>query len=90
MPRQKGDGRGRLGGRAKGTANKTTTEIRAAIAKLITSPKAWRRLERDFESLPPAQRVMLTERFLGYILPKLQATASAVRNWKRYDRHTRA
>ena len=33
MARQKGDGRGRLGGRAKGTPNKTTRSMRALLTK---------------------------------------------------------
>ena len=37
MARPKNDGRGRLGGRAKGTPNKKTGEIRTFISELLTS-----------------------------------------------------
>lgn len=35
MARAKGDGRGRLGGRAKGTPNKATAEIRENIRRFV-------------------------------------------------------
>ena len=35
MARQKNDGRGRMGGRAKGTPNKTTAELKAWITQII-------------------------------------------------------
>lgn len=35
MPRKKNDGKGRMGGRAKGTPNKTTSKIKDWISQLI-------------------------------------------------------
>lgn len=35
MGRQKGDGRGRLGGRSKGTPNKMTVDLREAIREFV-------------------------------------------------------
>ena len=35
MARQKNDGKGRLGGRAKGTPNKATTDLKTWVASIL-------------------------------------------------------
>lgn len=50
MPRQKGDGKGRLGGRQKGTPNKITGDLREAIRDFTTGNfhdfvKSWKEIK---------------------------------------------
>lgn len=50
MGRQKGDGRGRLGGRRKGTPNKVTGDLRAAIKEFAEDNfdefiKSWKEIK---------------------------------------------
>jgi len=58
MGRQKNDGRGRIGGRAKGTPNRPKPEqlepLNEWIAGLIERNRA--RFENDLEAMEPAQR----------------------------------
>lgn len=70
MARQKNDGRGRLGGRAKGTPNKVTTELRQWVAKVVKKNR--RQLEDDLAALEPKDRVAMLERLMQYVIPKQQ------------------
>ena len=72
MARQKGDGRGRLGGRAKGTPNKTTQSMRALLTKFC---------EENYEDfvetyqrvLNPKERCELYLKAQSFVTPKLHA-----------------
>lgn len=74
MARQKNDGRGRLGGRAKGTPNKTTSSIRDWLTKLVNKNK--RQIQQDLDALDPKSRLEALAKFLPYIAPKQQAVAA--------------
>ena len=76
MARPKNDGRGRLGGRAKGTPNKTTSSIREWLTKLVNKNK--RQIQQDLDALDPKSRLEALAKFLPYIAPKQQAVAAAV------------
>lgn len=73
MARQKNDGKGRIGGRQKGTPNKTTATIREYIAA------AWERYESsgqfkdDLDALDPATRAVVMEKYAQYISPKMKS-----------------
>ena len=69
--RYEGDGRGREGGRSKGTPNKINQAAREALAKLVLSPKALRQMAKDMEALTPYQRVQMQEKLISYLLPKM-------------------
>lgn len=69
--RYEGDGRGREGGRAKGTPNKINQAAREALAKLVLSPKALRQMAKDMEALTPYQRMQMQEKLISYLLPKM-------------------
>ena len=69
--RYEGDGRGREGGRTKGTPNKINQAAREALAKLVLSPKALRQMAKDMEALTPFQRVQMQEKLISYLLPKM-------------------
>ena len=68
MTRQKNDGRGRLGGRQKGTPNKVTATLREWVADLLDRNRE--RIEEDLEALEPKDRLLMLERLMGYVLPK--------------------
>lgn len=68
MGRTRNDGKGRLGGRAKGTPNKTTSDLREWINDLINANRE--RIEADITSLAPLDRLRVLEKFVGYVLPK--------------------
>ena len=76
MARQKNDGRGRLGGRAKGTCNKTTSSMRGWLQDLVNKNK--RQIKRDLEALDPKSRLEALAKFLPYLLPRQQAVAASV------------
>ena len=71
MARPKNDGRGRLGGRAKGTPNKKTGEIRTFISELLTSNRE--EIKKAFEELEPKDEVAAFTQLVKYIVPSLQS-----------------
>lgn len=68
--RQKNDGRGRMGGRAKGTPNKATP-IKKWVEELINSNREL--FEDDLPNIKPYERLKVLEQLLNYVLPKQQA-----------------
>lgn len=75
MTRQKNDGRGRLGGRQKGTPNKVTATLREWVADLLDRNRE--RIEEDLEALDPKERLLMLERLMGYVLPKCKVDEEA-------------
>lgn len=69
--RTKGDGRGRLGGRAKGTPNKVTSNLREWVSDLIDCNRA--QAKKDLKALEPKDRLIIIERLLAYVMPKVQS-----------------
>jgi len=76
MARPKNDGRGRIGGRAKGTPNKTTSALRNWVRLFVT--RNAKQAQRDLDALDPKDRLIMLEKFMQYTLPKQQAVAAAV------------
>lgn len=76
MARQKNDGRGRIGGRTKGTPNKATASMRDWLQDLVNKNK--RQIKLDLESLDPKSRLEALAKFLPYLLPRQQAVAASV------------
>ena len=71
MGRKKDDGRGRLGGRVKGTPNKVTATLKEFIKNLIDDNRS--QVIADMQELEPYQRLLFIERLIGYVLPKQAA-----------------
>jgi len=70
--RTKGDGRGRLGGRAKGTLNKVTVERRARIAEFIESN--WDDFMKSYSELDdPKEKCSIFMAMMPYYAPRLAA-----------------
>ena len=68
--RKKNDGRGRLGGRGKGTPNKVSGELRSVIACFvegkITELNSW------FEQMEAAKKADILLRLLPYVITPKQ------------------
>lgn len=71
MPRQKNDGRGRMGGRRKGTPNRATATLKEWVADLLDRNRV--RIEEDLEALEPRDRLLMLEKLMGYVMPKCKA-----------------
>lgn len=78
--REKGDGKGRQGGRQKGTPNKVTREARETLAPIINKyiggegiGKSKRTLEADLECMDPDERPKVMAMYLPYAMPKLSS-----------------
>mgnify|MGYP006872994575 CR=1 FL=1 len=80
MPRQKNDGRGRLGGRVKGVPNKRNAALKEWLSALLNDNRDL--IEADFKQLSPADRVRFVASILPYVVPKLQAVEARVEEKK--------
>lgn len=77
MARTKGDGLGRLGGRAKGTPNKKTlenTDLRAFIRKVVDNNR--KTIESDLKKVTPAERLFILDKFIQYSLENPEPKAN--------------
>ena len=68
MGRQKNDGRGRLGGRKKGTPNKSTASLKNWLSGVLENNR--NQFEKDLKSLLPEERVRLLSGLFAYVIPK--------------------
>lgn len=66
--RQANDGRGRMGGRQKGTPNKSTNELKTWIKDLLDESRDI--ILDDLSNVEPWQRLAFFERLIPYVLPK--------------------
>lgn len=57
-------------GRPKGTPNKITSTVRMWLLDMINNNRE--KLEEDFLKLEPKERLQLIERFLPYLMPKVE------------------
>lgn len=76
MARQKGDGKGRLGGRTKGTPNRLTATIKDWLFDIVEGNLG--QMAQDLQDLEPGERLKMLERFIGYLVPRQQAQAIEV------------
>lgn len=72
MARQKNDGKGRLGGRAKGTPNKKTNTQKEWIRQFLTENRE--QIAEDWKKLSPKDRWTMYEKLTQYVVPKVMAT----------------
>lgn len=76
MGRQKDDGKGRMGGRQKGTPNKVTATVKEWLSQLIDKNR--RQMERDIKILEPKDRLQVLEKLMQYVVPKQQAVQAEI------------
>lgn len=69
----KNDGRGRLGGRQKGTPNKTTSTIRDSITMLLEEYHGSGKFSQDLSMLDPETRICVMEKYAQYVCPKMKS-----------------
>lgn len=68
MGRKKDDGKGRLGGRAKGTPNKISGTVKEWLQAVIDNNRG--RFEDDLQSLKPNERIKVISNLFQYVVPK--------------------
>ncbi|MCD8295546.1 MAG: hypothetical protein LUE27_09950 [Clostridia bacterium] len=73
--RKAGDGRGRLGGRQKGTPNKVTADVRSRIGQIVSEYFTEDDFKRDLQALEPKDRILVMEKLAAYVIPKLHSTS---------------
>lgn len=64
----KNDGRGRLGGRKKGTPNKVTADVRGWLERLLESTR--KQFEADLANVAPEYRLRVLSSLMAYVVPK--------------------
>jgi hypothetical protein len=72
----KAKGTQKTGGRAKGTPNKITTDLRAWINEILNSNR--KQFKKDLKELEPHQRVAILEKMLSYAVPKMQSVEARI------------
>lgn len=71
MGRQKNDGRGRLGGRKKGTPNKSTSDLKNWLSGVLNENR--NQFEKDLRDLLPEERIKVLSGLFNYVIPKQQS-----------------
>lgn len=72
MARQKNDGKGRLGGRAKGTPNKATTDLKTWVASILDGGRD--KFVESLDGLEPSEYIRVFTGLLNYVLPRQAPT----------------
>lgn len=72
MARQKNDGKGRLGGRAKGTPNKATADLKTWVSYILDNGRD--KFVDSLEQLEPTEYIRVFTGLLNYALPKQAPT----------------
>ena len=72
MARQRNDGKGRLGGRAKGTPNKATTDLKTWVGFILDNGRD--KFIESLDKLEPAEYIRVFTGLLNYALPKQAPT----------------
>ena len=85
MARAKNDGKGRLGGSAKGTPNKVSGTVKEWLSDLLTKNR--KQIERDIKALSPKDRLLIFEKLMQYVISK-QKTELEVTEIKPQDEIT--
>lgn len=73
MARPKNDGKGRMGGRQKGTPNKTTSTLREMLSECVSRYHQSGQFEEDLNELDPHSRAVLMEKYTAYLAPKMKS-----------------
>lgn len=76
MSRTKNDGRGRLGGREKGTPNKLTADLKTWIAEILDDGRA--KFVESLNDLESSEYIRVYTSLLNYVIPKQQAVCGEV------------
>jgi len=68
--RRKGDGKGRQGGRQKGTPNKVTKETKELLSNFVTS--RWEDFVLSYDNIKdPEKKCQIMTQLIPYVVPKM-------------------
>ena len=65
----------KTGGRQKGTPNKTTAMTKGVISTLLADYSDSGMMREDFLALDPKDRMVVAEKLIQYVIPKMQASS---------------
>lgn len=65
----------KTGGRQKGSPNKVTSAVKECISKMLTDYTNSETFMKDFAELEPKERLMIAEKLMNYVVPKMQSVA---------------
>lgn len=65
----------KTGGRQKGSPNKVTSAVKECISKMLTDYTNSETFLKDFAELEPKERLMIAEKLMNYVVPKMQSVA---------------
>lgn len=85
MPRPKGIPK--TGGRKPGTPNKVNTDIKQWISLIVNNNRA--RFESDLDSLEPKERIVMLEKLMSYVTPKMQSVSVEAQIQAEYESLTK-
>lgn len=71
----KAKGSPKTGGRKKGTQNKISLAVKECITKVLTDYTNSDTFLSDFAELEPKERLMIAEKLMNYVVPKMQSVA---------------
>ena len=71
----KAKGSPKTGGRKKGSSNKITVAVKECISKMLTDYTNSETFMEDFAQLEPKERLMIAEKLMNYVVPKMQSVA---------------
>lgn len=71
----KAKGSSKTGGRQKGSQNKITLAVKECISKMLTDYTNSEAFMKDFAVLEPKERLMIAEKLMNYVVPKMQSVA---------------
>ena len=63
----------KTGGRQKGSPNKVTSAVKECISKMLTDYTNSETFLKDFAELEPKERLMIAEKLMNYVVPKMQS-----------------
>ena len=63
----------KTGGRVAGTPNKVSSVTKKVIVELLTEYHDNGMLSEDFYALEPKDRIQMSEKFMAYVMPKMQS-----------------
>ena len=63
----------KTGGRTKGTPNKTSSMTKTVVASLLDTYNNSGMMSDDFLALEPKDRLLIAEKLMNYVLPKMQS-----------------
>lgn len=76
MAKSKAGGkRVKTGGRTKGTPNKISKVTKDVISSLLDDYNESGKMQEDFDALDPKDRLVVAEKLMQYVMPKLQSAS---------------